>query len=301
MSTIFRRFPTAPAAVLTGFVWTLAAGTSVAQPAPGRAVAPFDADQAREHQETWAEHHDLPVETINDIGMVFVLIPPGEFTMGSPESDPAARASEMPQRVVEITRAFYLGKYPVTQEQWVAVMGRNPSYFTGTARPVESVAWVDCQKFLRKLNERHESNEDRRFRLPTEAEWEYACRAGSTTRFSFGDEVDDLDRYAWHGENSGGRTWAVRLKEPNAWGLYDMHGNVWEWCYDWFDRFYYKDAPAEDPTGPDTGRRRVLRGGSWSHGGYPNYFRSAARYLGEPDHRRLDFDGFRAVWTIPPP
>ena len=310
MATVCKTFPTAPIAFLMGFVWTLAAGTAHSQPPPGRAVGPFDADRAREHQEAWAEHLGLPVETTNDIGMVFVLIPPGEFTMGSPEADPAARTSEMPQRVAHITQAFYMGKYPVTQEQWVAVMGRNPSYFrfkgcssefNRCTKPVESVAWVDCQEFMRRLNEIQESNEDRLFRLPTEAEWEYACRAGSTTRFSFGDEVDDLGLYAWHGENSGGRTQPVGLKRPNAWGLHDMYGNVWEWCHDWFDRFYYDDAPFEDPVGPDTGRRRVLRGGSWSYGGYPHHFRSAARYLGEPYHRRLNTDGLRAVWTIPPP
>ncbi len=301
MSTVCTRFPTAPAAVLMGLVWTLAAGTAPGQITPDWAVAPFDADQALAHQDAWAEHLGLPIETVNDAGMVFVLVPPGEFTMGSPESDPAARSSEMPQRLVQITQAFYLGKYPVTQMQWGAVMGRNRGYFKGCTRPVESVSWFDCQEFLRRLNQRTEPKDDRLFRLPTEAEWEYACRAGSTTRFSFGDDVADLGYYAWHGGNSGGRTQPVGLKKPNAWGLHDMHGNVWEWCYDWFDRFHYADASTDDPTGPDTGGRRVLRGGSWSCGGYPNYLRSAARYLGEPEHRRLELDGFRAVWTIPPP
>ncbi len=300
MPTLSTRFPTAAAAVM-GFFGTIAAGAALGQLAPARAVAPFDADQARAHQEAWADHLGLPVETTNDVGMVFVLIPPGEFMMGSLESEPLARASEMPQRLARITRALYLGKHPVTQAQWVAVMGRNPSYFRGGARPVESVSWFDCQEFLRRLNTRANQNDDRVFRLPTEAEWEYACRAGSTTRFSFGDDVADLGRFAWHGGNSGGRTWPVGMKRPNAWALHDMHGNVWEWCHDWFDRFHYGDAPVEDPMGPDTGRRRVLRGGSWSYGGYPYYLRSAARYLGEPEHRRLELDGFRVVWTIPPP
>ncbi len=297
MMSISKKRATALALVTFGLVLTLAASNGYGQP---RAVAPFDAQQARDHQEAWANHLDIPVEKTGAFGMEFVLIPAGEFMMGSPGSeDGPRRAAERPQRSVRITRAFYLGKYPVTQAQWAAVMGNTPSYFRGPTRPVESVSWTDCQDFLLRLNATVE-DQDVEFRLPTEAEWEYACRAGTTTLYSFGDDLSELGQYAWHGLNSGGRTHPVGLKKPNAWGLYDMHGNVWEWCQDWFGRAYYADAPVENPLGPESGRRRVLRGGSWSYGGYPYYYRSAARYFGTPEVRRLNIDGFRVVRTLPP-
>jgi formylglycine-generating enzyme required for sulfatase activity len=180
----------------------------------------------------------------------FVKIPPGEFLMGS-----TLAADERPPHRVRITHAFEIGRDEVTQAQWQAVMGANPSAFRGPNRPVEMVSWDDVQQFLTKLNARKDGY---RYRLPSEAEWEYAARAGAA-----GDYAVDLDSAAWHNGNSGGETHEVGAKEPNAWGLYDLHGNVWEWCQDWYDAGYYATSPSIDPAGPPSGTARAVRGGSW--------------------------------------
>jgi formylglycine-generating enzyme required for sulfatase activity len=176
----------------------------------------------------------------------FVAIPPGRFEMGSDDGG----YSERPPHQVQITKGFEIGKYEVTQAQWEAVMGFNPSRFKGPDRPVEEVSWDDAQEFLRKLNER---NDGHRYRLPTEAEWEYAAPAYPV----------ELDEIAWYEKNSGGQTRPVGQKKPNGRGLYDMQGNVWEWCQDWHDEKYYGSSPVVDPQGPPSGHSRVLRGGSW--------------------------------------
>jgi formylglycine-generating enzyme required for sulfatase activity len=202
----------------------------------------------------------------NSIGMKLTLIPAGEFMMGSPDSDSDAAGDEKPQHRVRITKAFYLGATEVTQEQYEKVMGQNPSSFTesGPDAPVENVSWDDAQGFCRKLSELAEEKEaGRRYRLPTEAEWEYACRAGSAEKYCDGDDESTLGDYAWYGENSDGKTHQVGQKNLNAWGLYDMHGNVWEWCADWYDGEFYAQSPPNDPSGPPTGSLRVDRGGGW--------------------------------------
>ncbi len=170
---------------------------------------------------------EISVELGGGVKMEMVLIPAGEFLMGSPESDKDASTDEKPQHRVRITRPFYLGKYLVTQEQWIAVMGSNPSLFKGIKNPVEMVSWDDCQQFLAKLNAKSGPGGGR-FQLPNEAQWEYACRAGSTTRYCFGDDASGLRDYAWYSANSRDTTHPVGEKKPNAWGLYDMHGNVCE-------------------------------------------------------------------------
>jgi formylglycine-generating enzyme required for sulfatase activity len=194
-----------------------------------------------------------PRELQNSIGMKFVVIQPGRFVMGSNRWMEEGK----PAHEVRITRSFQMGKYEVTQAQWEAVMGNNPSQFKGPDLPVENVSWSDAQEFLRKLNER---NDGYGYRLPTEAEWEYAARAG-------GDEFVGSDltkQWIWEGETSDGHTHPVGQKNPNAWGLYDMLGNVWEWCQDWYDAGYYKNSPAEDPQGPASGTAHSYRGGDWS-------------------------------------
>ena len=223
--------------------------------------------------------------------MEMVLIPAGKFLMGSPDSDKNAQGDEKPQHRVRITKPFYLGKYVVTQEQWEAVMGSNPSQFKGPKNPVDSVSWDDCQQFLDKLNAKSGPG-GAKFQLPTEAQWEYACRAGSTTRYCFGDEESGLGEYAWYGANSHEKTHPVGEKKPNAWGLYDMHGNVDEWCAEWHDGGYYAGSPTDDPTGPTTGSGRVRRGGGRSSPA--GFCRSAYRLWHSPEDRLIDL-GFRVA------
>ncbi len=203
-------------------------------------------------------------------GIVFLLVEPGTFLMGSPAGEEDRDDSEGPVHEVEITRPFYLGLTEVTQAQWQRVMKGNPSRWKGDDLPVERVSWNDAMEFCREAG----------YRLPTEAEWEFACRAGSTTRFCFGDEENRLGEYAWHDGNSGGRTHPGGRKKANAWGFYDMHGNVWEWCADRYAKDYFGRSPRLDPPGPSSGRYRVLRGGSW--GWETSLCRSASRVHDEP-------------------
>ncbi|WP_245546402.1 formylglycine-generating enzyme family protein [Methanomethylovorans hollandica] len=194
----------------------------------------------------------------NSIGMEFVLIPSGEFEMGSDDRYPG----EMPVHEVTIKNAYYLGKYEVTQEQWVEIMGDNPSKFEGDSNPVECVSWDDVQEFVKKLNAKEGTD---KYRLPTEAEWEYACRAGTATTYSFGDDESKLSDYVWYYENAGSKTThPVGQKNPNPWGLYDMHGNVWEWCQDRWHHSY-NGAPTDGSAWEADGTSsRVIRGGSWN-------------------------------------
>jgi len=202
-----------------------------------------------------------PKERVVDLGggmkMDLVLVPAGSFRMGSDKGSD----EEKPVHEVKIPKPFYMGKYEVTQEQWQAVMGASPSKFKGAKNPVDSVSWNDCQAFLKKLDERVRRGT---FALPTEAEWEYACRAGSKTEYCFGDDDGQLGEYAWHMRNSGKRTHPVGEKKPNPLGLFDVHGNVWEWCEDvWHDT--YQGAPNDGSAWVEGGDQdvRVLRGGAW--------------------------------------
>ncbi|HZG83995.1 formylglycine-generating enzyme family protein [Paenibacillus sp.] len=196
------------------------------------------------------------IEIGNGIDMEFVLIRSGSFTMGS--SLHAGDGDEAPEHKVTITKPFYLGKYEVTQEQWEDIMGYNPSQFKGDRRPVDSVSWEEAQIFLKKLQDKT----GQKFGLPTEAQWEYAARAGTRTTWDFGDSESILGDYAWFGENSGDETHPVGQKKPNAWGLFDMYGNVQEWCNDWYAN-PYPEGDVSDPQGPGSGDSRVLRGGAW--------------------------------------
>ena len=220
---------------------------------------------------------------VNSIGMVLVPIPAGEFMMGDPTNP------THPTHPVTLTKPFHLGAFEVTQEQYEKVMGKNPSRFKGTNNPVEKVSWDDAAEFCRRLSELPEEKAAGHvYRLPTEAEWEYACRAGTTTAYSFGDDESQLGQYAWFGKNSGYATHPVGEKKPNPWGLYDMHGNVWEWCQDWYDD--YPSEPVTDPTGPTTGSARVFRGGDLLFGAA--YCRVARRRTLAPTLRSNDL-GFR--------
>jgi formylglycine-generating enzyme required for sulfatase activity len=199
-------------------------------------------------------------------------------------------SDERPAHEVAVTTPFYISKFETTQGHYQQVMGTNPSHFKGANLPVETVSWDDAQDFCKKVS----AATGQTVRLPTEAEWEYACRAGTATAYCSGDEDADLDRVGWYAANSKGTTHPVGQKEPNAWGVYDMHGNVWEWCADWYEP--YKSEAAVDPQGPSDGQYRVLRGGAWDLG--PGDCRSASRSGHDLDRRHLII-GFRIVVVAP--
>ncbi|WP_089722071.1 SUMF1/EgtB/PvdO family nonheme iron enzyme [Candidatus Entotheonella palauensis] len=226
----------------------------------------------------------------NRIGITFVFIPAGEFTMGSTNSDPHARDGEKPDHRVVISEPFYLAQHPVTQAQWQAIMGTNPSVSQDANCPVENVSWEDAQAFLQKLNELEGGNH---YRLPTEAQWEYACRATSNTAYAFGDDGALLGDYAWYRDNAGDKPHPVGQKKPNAWNLYDMHGNVREWVQD--RRGSYSSDAVTDPTGPPTGVGRCFRGGSYKEARQD--LRSAHRLSALPGYTASDI-GFRCLYAI---
>jgi formylglycine-generating enzyme required for sulfatase activity len=239
------------------------------------------------------------------------LIPAGEFTMGTPEDEKGRVEEEVPHRV-RISRPFYIGIFEVTQEEFENVMGVNPSWFSAQGEganhvvkpeakrhPVEQVDWNDAVEFCRRLSEKEGST----YRLPTEAEWEYACRAGTTTPFHFGTEFNGAQsntngKYPYRMETKGpqiGSTVPVGEYSANPFGLYDMHGNVYEWCSDWSERDYYRRSPVVDPEARTEGLYHVIRGGSWFS--YPVNCRSGFRNIGTPDYRRNDL-GFRVVRVL---
>ena len=219
----------------------------------------------------------------NGIKLEMVLIPAGKFMMGSPKKEEGHYDR---QHEVTLTKSFYLGKYEVTQEQWEAVMGENPSRTKGDKLPVTDVSRKDCRKFIKKLNELTK----RKYRLPTEAEWEYACRAGTSTAYSFGDKITPKD--ANYDDSGIGKPIEVGSYKPNAFGLYDMHGNVWEWCKDWYG--YYPKGAETDPKGPAIGERRVLRGGSFFSA--VSRARSSLQFFNSPTLRN-SLNGFRLART----
>ncbi|MCY2941673.1 MAG: SUMF1/EgtB/PvdO family nonheme iron enzyme, partial [Planctomycetota bacterium] len=249
-------------------------------------VSPFSEAKAKEAQKEAAKRLQTEVETKADLGkgikLDMVLIPVGKFMMGSPVSEKGRNQNET-QHEVTLTKPYYMGKYEVTQEQYEAVMGNNPSKIKGAKLPVTEVSWEDCQEFITKLNSKTNGG----YRLPTEAEFEYSCRAGTTTFYSFGDILTQSDANV-----EGSSTKAVGIYKPNAFGLYDMHGNVWEWIEDWYGD--YPVGEVKDPKGLATGNSRILRGGSFGPGSrarssYRNYYKPALRG---------DRDGFRLAKTV---
>ncbi|MBI2930894.1 MAG: formylglycine-generating enzyme family protein [Planctomycetes bacterium] len=237
-----------------------------------------------------AQEKDGPEKIVLDLGggvkMEFVKIKAGKFTMGGNEND-----NEKPPHEVTITKDYWMQTTETTQSQWEAVMGKNPSHFKGADLPVETVSWEDCQEFLKKLNEKaKEQLKGRAAKFPTEAEWEYACRAGEKGTWCFGDEGKKLGEYAWYYKNSDAKMHPVGQKKANAWGLYDMHGNAWEWCEDWYEA--YPSEAVTDATGPAKGDSRCLRGGCWHGIAYST--RSALRLRDDPTNHDF-YVGFRAA------
>ncbi len=222
-----------------------------------------------------------------DIDIQCAWIPPGQFLMGGSAND-----NEKPHRV-SLSKGFWMGIHPVTQAQYEAVMGYNPSHFQGEDRPVENVSWDDAQEFCKKIR----ALTGRHARLPTEAEWEHACRAGTGGDYWCGNDEAALKKAAWYDANSGKQTHPVGKLAPNKWGLYDVLGNVWEWCEDAYEADSYKKLPANDPVCKGSGQTyRVLRGGSWNN--HATYCRCASRDSSTPDLRNLGL-GFRLVLSPP--
>lgn len=323
--------------------------SSPSTPRPPTAIAPFDATQAQQHQGAWAKHLGVPVEYTNSIGMKFRLIPPGEFVMGSTPAEVAEGIkvaggepswdryirSEAPQHKVTLTQPFYLGIHEVTQEQYLQVTGRNPSEFAPTGLrgvevaghdttqfPVEMIDWFDAMEFCLQLSQLEQLKpsylrngnavsrlESNGYRLPTEAQWEFACRAGTTTRFWNGDSDADLAHVAWLANLNGYRNTAVGQLKANPFGLFDVHGNAWEWIQDeWSPDYYqqFQDKPAVDPQGPQTTDKHYgVRGGIWAQGA-PSA-RSGYRFAYRPTHRwraistrlALPVEGVKKLLTTP--
>lgn len=243
---------------------------------------------------------DIPREITNDLKMTLVLIPAGEFLMGGRRG---GAEDERPSHRVKISNSFYMDTGEVTQEAYEKVMQENPSKFKGKLNPVDQVFWDDALKFCRALTQREREagkiSLDQLYRLPTEAEWEYACRAGTDKDYSFKGRRTKLKLFAWHKENSGGKVHPVRRLRANPWGLYDMYGNLWEWCSDWYAPEHYaskkKGELWVDPQGPAGGDYRVVRGGSWDSDA--DECRSSARFRYRP-WRRYSWIGFRVVLTV---
>lgn len=257
------------------------------------AAQPADNAQTKEPISSKTSRPPLDLDLRDGVTMSLVWIPAGEFLMGSPDNEEGRFDSETPQHPVRITHGFYMGIYEVTQEQYEAVTGNNPSDFKAPKNPVEQVSWNDAVEFSKKLS----AQTGMTAHLPTEAEWEYACRGGTTTRYSFGDEDRDIADVGWYSNNSGDKPNPVGLKKPNPFGLYDMHGNIWEWTADWYEPDYYAKSPVDDPQGPATGTVKAIRGGSWRN--EPFRCRSAFRFMLDPPGRNNPI-GFRVVIEEPP-
>ncbi len=228
--------------------------------------------QAPTLREDVEQHHDGDLTATNSLGIEMVLVPSGRFSMGSKEGGVGAFKNEQPVHQVKI-KPFYLSKYEVTQAQWVAVMGNNPSLYKNTNRPVDQVTWFEVQEFIQRLNQIEESTQ---YRLPSEAEWEYAARAGSDTAYAHGDDTAELHDYAWFGHEGNVGSRPVGGRKPNAWGLYDMHGNVWEWVEDcWHDDYHGAPTDGRPWLGKGDCAERVVRGGAWNSSA--EFVRSAVR------------------------
>jgi len=289
---------------IASYLWQQTGGPAVTLVNPDSAIAQFIASVAAGSTLTFEltvtdagglKATDTCVITVSNSSdpisvllSTLVSIPGGTFQMGSTDN-----SSEMPVHEVTLP-GFEIGAYEVTQAQYEAIMGNNPSYFQGQGteyNPVEMVSWYEAREFCTQLS----AQTGRTFTLPSEAQWEYACRAGSTTRYSFGDDDGLLGYYAWYWVNSNDTTHPVGTKLPNAWGLYDMHGNLWEWCLDsWHES--YVGAPNDGGAWePETGSYRLVRGGGWNPN--PGICRSAYRLYDEPGIHHSD-DGFRVVAVL---
>ena len=263
------------------------------------AVSPYRVKMEQENlyfcakKEPVNKNFTLFLSDVASLDMIWVEA--GSFEMGSPD-DEVGRSNDEKLHQVVLTKGYWLGKSEVTQGQYKTVTGENPSWTQGMELPVEKVSWLEALSFCAKINELEKNAgrlpEGYEYSLPSEAQWEYACRAGTSTPLNSGSELspDNMDKVGWYQGNSCLQIQPVENKQKNSWGFYDMHGNVWEWCSDWYSSTYYENAPMVDPTGPETGGRRVLRGGSWNDS--MEDCRSAVRYYFNPNER-ANYTGFR--------
>ena len=291
---------TAAAGVVLAALFCLCGNISLAQVQTGEGKSTFSSSQKPVMEPIKTDTPNVVTQdgkqagerivlTVKGVEYPFRWCPAGTFTKGSPESEPG-RSSDETQHEVRLTQGFWMLETQVTQEMWESVTGENPSYFKDSKKlPVEQVSWNDCQEYIKKLNAMNSAPKGYKFSLPTEAQWEYACRAGTKTALNHGKNLTDeeyncpnLYEVGWYDwQNKETKTHEVGGKKPNAWNLYDMHGNVWEWCSDW-----YGDYRVMDPVGPSTGSDRVLRGGGWSN--FAEGCRSASRYYYGPSYRSYD-------------
>lgn len=229
---------------------------------------------------------------INDVSFKMVFVEGGTFMMGAMDKDEEAKENEKPTHSVSLNN-FYIGETEVTQSLWMSVMGENPSNFPGTNKPVESISWEECKDFINTLNNLLSKDlNGMLFRLPTEAEWEFAARGGNKSKGYFYSGSNIVGEVAWYVDNSDQQTHIVKQKAPNELGLYDMSGNVWEWCSDWYDAEYYSSSPSNNPKGPSSGTYRVIRGGSWGH--YDRFCRFSYRGRESAENKGIRL-GFRLI------
>ena len=286
---------------------------------PDVAIVPFSAQEALNLQQSWATSLGLPVTVVNSLGMKLNLIPPGEFMMGSPDDEPERSRAEGPLHCVRITNPFYMGTTEVTQDEFKCVMGTEASQFSKGGRssdfvvgvdpkrfPADAVSWSDAVEFCQRLSSLpSESSAGRIYRLPSEAQWEYSCRAGTISRYHFGNSLNGVEANCNGGLPYGtptkgpylNRTAAVGSYAANAFGLFDMHGNAWEWCADWYDSTYYRNSCTTDPCGPPAARDHVCRGGGWAS--LPGDCRSAFRNT-RLHSNRSSLSGFRVIMNCLP-
>ncbi|MDR2352057.1 MAG: formylglycine-generating enzyme family protein [Deltaproteobacteria bacterium] len=252
--------------------------------------APLGQERSRSLSKTQANTSSK--NYVNSIGMNFVLVKAGSFLMGAGVFDKDVFDHELPQHKVTISKPIYVGATEVTQAQWQELMGTNPSHFINPLNPVEQVSFQDAESFIEKLNLKEGT---KAYRLPTEAEWEYFARAGTNSPYFFGDADESLSEYAWYQQNSKNQTHPAGSLAANPWGLFDIYGNVAEMLSDWFSLDYYEMSPGIDPTGPESGSERVLRGGSFDNTSFGN--RSSYRDHYRPDYRG-NIIGFRVIMDV---
>ena len=280
--------------IYSQFILVLALALFVGCPGKKKPIDPDGLDEPQQ-EETPDLLPEGKLYTVPDLDLKMIWIPSGKFVMGSPKSEPGHRQEEEELHQVTISRGFWIGQFEVTQAQFETILGENPSTFKDPQMPVHKVNWEDAMEFCKALTDREKSvnrmPDKWGFNLPTEAQWEYACRADTTTVFNFGNEAEELPQYGWFVDNSDGRPKTIGTKKPNAWGIHDLHGNMGEWCFDWYGKAYPVDGSI-DPITKKASAFKVFRGGTYTD--IAERCRAAYRNRITPDTRN-PWIGFRVV------